>query len=45
MANAIKVYRYTKVRKIPSVMTLDPTIFSITKVVKKLGYQVKKANV
>jgi len=43
LADATKVYRYLKARKVPSVMTLDPTLFSITKVVKNLGFKVKKA--
>ena len=41
LANCIAVYRYLKVRKVPSVMTLDPTLFSITKVVKKLGFKIQ----
>ena len=39
LSNCIKVYRYLKQRKVSSVMTLDPTIFSVTKVVKKLGFK------
>lgn len=42
LANSISVFRYFKARKINSSMTLDPTLFSITKVIKKLGFKIMK---
>jgi hypothetical protein len=42
LANSIQVYRYFKARGINSLMTLDPTLFSITKVIKKLGFKIRK---
>jgi hypothetical protein len=42
VANCIQVFRYFKSRKINSLMTLDPTLFSVTKVVKKLGFKIRK---
>lgn len=41
-ANCIKVHRYLQARKISSVMTMDPTLFAVTKVVKKLGFKIRK---
>lgn len=40
LANCIAVHRYLKARRVPSVMTIDPTLFSVTKVVKKLGFKI-----
>lgn len=38
----IQVYRYLKSRKVNSVMTLDPSLYSVTKVVKKLGFKIQR---
>jgi len=40
--NCVQVHRYLKAKKINSLMSLDPSLFTVTKVVKKLGFKIRK---
>jgi hypothetical protein len=35
------VHKYFKARKVNSLITLTPSLFAITKVVKKLGFKIR----
>jgi glycerol-3-phosphate O-acyltransferase len=41
-SNCIKLYDYLKKRKVTSVIMAEPTEFAVEKVVKKLGFKLKK---
>ena len=42
LANSKKIYNYLKGRKVNMVMTIEPQIFALTKIIQKLGFQIKK---